>query len=116
MKPIYTTSGDWVALVDGIYIYDTRGEWIAWLDGADVYTCEGYYIGKLSDDHRIVRRRLLETRERRQCPRTAPRIRPPASVPLPPLFAELPWHMVDCFEEDPEMFKRISDLRPDWED
>jgi len=32
------------------------------------------------------------------------------------MFAELPWNMVDVFEEDPAIFKHISALRPDWED
>ena len=37
MKPIYTTSGEWVAMLEGNYLYDTYGEWVGWLDGKDVY-------------------------------------------------------------------------------
>jgi len=37
-------------------------------------------------------------------------------VPLAPLFAEQPWNLVDVFEEASEVFKYISDLRPDWEE
>jgi len=114
MKPIYCTNGEWVALVKGMYIYDTRGEWIAWLDGKDVYTHDGFYAGFLSDDNRILRHRIRKNRQRRVCPEAPARLRPPASVALAPLFAELPWHIIDCFAEEPEVFTHISDLHPDW--
>ena len=113
---VYSTSGDWVALIKGGHIYDTRGEWIAWLDNGDIYTCDGFYAGYLADDNRVLRQRNMKTRERRACPQSPDRIRPPSRIPLPPQFAELPWHVIDCFEEEPEVFTRISDLRPDWED
>ncbi len=32
------------------------------------------------------------------------------------MFAELPWKLVDVFEEEPDIFRYISELRPDWED
>lgn len=113
---VYSTSGDWVALIRGVHIYDTRGDWIAWLDNGDIYTCDGFYAGYLADDNRVLRQRNEKTRERRACPQSPDRIRPPSRIPLPPQFAELPWHVIDCFEEEPEVFTRISDLRPDWED
>jgi hypothetical protein len=31
------------------------------------------------------------------------------------MFSELPWKFVDVFEETPDLFKHISELRPDWE-
>jgi hypothetical protein len=31
------------------------------------------------------------------------------------MFSELPWNQVDVFEEDPDFFKHISELKPDWE-
>jgi len=106
-------------MIQGIFIYDTRGEWIAWLDNGDVYTCDGFYAGYLADDNRIVRHRnhnSRKDRERHACPQSPIRIRPPSRIPLPPMFAELPWQIIDCFEDEPEVFTRISDLRPDWED
>ena len=113
---VYSTSGDWVALIQGIYVYDTRGEWIAWLDDKDVYTSDGFYAGYLGDDNRILRHRNRKNRKHRACPQSPGHIRPPSRIPLPPLFPELAWQIVDCFEEEPEVFTRISDLRPDWED
>ena len=116
MKPIYSTNGEWVALLREGRLYDTRGDWIGWLEGRDVYTRDGEYAGFLSDDGRILRERVRRQRPRRPAPPTPPRIRPPAKVPLAPLFAEQPWNLVDVFEEAPEVFKYISDLRPDWEE
>jgi len=115
MQPIYSTNGEWVALLHEGRLYDTRGELIAWLDGKDVYTCDGMYVGFLSDDRRILRERIRQQRPLRPVPPAPPKIRPPASVPLAPLFSELPWNLVDVFEEEPEVFKYVSDLRPDWE-
>ena len=117
MKYIYSTAGDWVALLDERtgWLYDTLGEWIAWLEGKEVYTREGVFAGFLSNDGRILRERIRKQRPLRPMPSAPPRIRPPASAPLAPLFAELPWSQVDVFEEEPEVFKYVSDLRPDWE-
>lgn len=116
VKPIYATNGEWVALLQEGYLYDTLGEYIAWLDGKDVYTRDGMYAGFLSDNRRILRERIRRQRTLRATPPAPPRIRPPATVPLAPLFAELPWSLVDIFEEEPEIFRYVSELRPDWED
>jgi len=116
MKPIYSTNGEWVALLHEDHLYDTCGERIAWLDGKEVYTRDGLYAGILSGDGRVLRERVRRARPLRPVPSAPLKIRPPANVPLAPLFAELPWNYVDVFEEEPEVFKHISDLRPDWDD
>ena len=41
MQPIYSTNGEWVALLQEGRLYDTLGEWIAWLDGKDIYNRDG---------------------------------------------------------------------------
>jgi hypothetical protein len=116
VKPIYTTRGEWVALIEGNYLYDTYGEWVGWLDGKDVYTRDGEYVGFVSGDWRILRDRIRQQRQIRRSPPVPPKASIPAKVPLAPMFAELPWHLVDVFEEDPNLFKHISELKPDWED
>lgn len=115
--PIYSTSGDWAALLIGRTLYSVRGEWIGWLEGKDVYTRDGEYAGYLSNDQRVLRKRVKEHPPLRTPPSPLPpaRIRPPASVPLPPLFAETRWEIVDVFEEEPEIFEFVSELKPDWE-
>jgi hypothetical protein len=114
-KPIYSTAGEWVALLQENLIYDTRGEWIAWLDGKEVYTRDGERVGFLSSDGRVLCERLRRQWPLRPTPPALPKIRPPAGVPLPPMFAELPWNLVDVFEEEPEVFKFVSERRPDLE-
>ena len=115
MKPIYATSGEWVAIVHDRFLYDTYGEWVGWLDGKDVYTRDGEYAGFLSDDGRILRERIPQGRRVRAVPPEPPKISIPSKVPLSPMFSELPWKFVDVFEENPDLFKHISELRPDWE-
>ena len=116
MQPIYSTNGEWVALLHESFLYDTLGEWIAWLEGQEIYNRDGQYVGFLSNDRRILRERVRRNRPLRPVPFVPPKIRPPAHVPLAPLFAELPWNTVDVFEEDPYIFRYISEQRPDWED
>jgi hypothetical protein len=116
MQPIYSTNGEWVALLQEGRLYDTLGEWIAWLDDKDIYNRDGQYVGFLSKDQRVLRERIHKSRPLRPAPSGVSKIRPPSSVPLAPLFAELPWNVVDVFEEDPDIFRYISELRPDWED
>ncbi len=113
--PIYRSDGEWIALLQGHYLYDTRGDWIGLLEGQDVFSRDGEYVGYLSDDRRILRRRIRQQRPLRTPPPVPPPVQVPSKVPLAPLFAELPWQIVDLFEEDPHIFDFISDLRPDWE-
>jgi len=72
-------------------IYRSDGAWVALLEGTGLYD------------------------PLRNPPLPRPRIRPPAKVPLAPLFAELPWDTVDVFEENPTVFRYVSELKPDWE-
>lgn len=100
--PIYTTRGDWAALLVFPYIYNTMGEWIGWVTSdKQVYNIDGIYVGWLTPEPRILCRRVLEKKlERRHPPATPEKIRPPATVPLPPMMAELPFEIIDVFEED----------------
>lgn len=115
MRPIYATNGEWVAFVHGGFLYDTCGEWVGWLEGRDVYTRDGEYVGVVSEDGRILRKRVRWRRPLRTPPPAPTKVRPPAMVPLAPMFAELPWGVVDVFMEDPDIFRHISELKPDWE-
>ena len=118
MKYIYSTDGDWVALLgdNRRHLYDIRGECIAWLDGKEVYTRDGMYAGFLADDGRVLRERIRKQRPLCPVPPLPPRVKAPPRAPLPPFFAELPWNQVDVFDEDPDVFDTVSELRPDWGD
>jgi len=109
--PLYTTRGDWAGMyIDG-YLYNPQGEWIGWVNpGGVVFSVVGEYIGTLSKDFRVLRKRdIVETIPRRAPPtRPALKIRMPSSVPLAPLMAELTYDTIDVFEEMPERLHTID--------
>jgi hypothetical protein len=114
---IYDTRGDWHATKVGDYLFNTRGEYVGFVEGGEVYKRDGEWIGRLSRDGRILRKRSERRRPFHTHP-PAPPARPerlPARAPLPPMMAELDFSTVDVLDEDPDIFKRISDLRPDMD-
>jgi hypothetical protein len=112
-RPIYRTDGTWVAVLSKGNLYDTQGEWIAWLDGGEVYSLEGEFVGTISADGRLLRPRVVPYRKRRRAPEEYPPYEPLPTIPLPPMFAEIPFSLIDVFEEMPEIFAVIGELRPD---
>ncbi len=112
-RVIYRTSGDWMATLYEGNLFDPDGEWVAWLDGDDVYTLDGEYVGYISRDGRLLRKRVLPYRKHRRPPTRRPPFKAPKTIPLPPMFAELPYDTIDVFEENPDLFATISELRPD---
>lgn len=114
---IYDTRGDWHATKVGDYLFNTRGEYVGFVENGEVYKRDGEWIGRLSRDGRILRKRSERRRPFHTHP-PAPPARPerlPARAPLPPMMAELDFSTVDVLDEDPDIFKRISDLRPDMD-
>lgn len=107
--PVYTTNGDWSALIVTPFIFNTRGEWIGWLDnGNEVYDVEGYYVGWLSDENRILRKRSISRFDRRPPPTNPGSIRAPATIPLPPMMRELPYGVIDVLDEEPRRLHTID--------
>jgi len=102
--PIYTTPGDWAALLVFPHLFNTIGEWIGWVSpDREVFDVDGVYVGWLTDEPRILRRRIIEDELPRKFPPEPPaRIRPPATVPLPPMMAELAFEVIDVLDEEPE--------------
>jgi hypothetical protein len=104
-QPIYTTRGDWAAmLVNDYYLYSPAGDWIGFLDlQKRVYSVRGEYVGWLSNDMRVLRK-LDGTGNlgRRKGPPVQPRLKFAPSVPLAPLMAELSYDTIDVFEAMPE--------------
>lgn len=114
---IYDTPGDWHGVILNNFIFDTRGEYIGFLMGEnyDVYTASGEWIGNIYHDGRIVRKRASPRPPLlKHLPPKQPRpVNLPARAPLPPQTAELGFDKFDVLDEDPEIFKRLSDLTPD---
>lgn len=123
-KPIflYNTAGDWQGTVIGAYIWDPRGDCIGFVedDGKTkaAYTLDGEWVGTISKDGRILRKRVGSRKPLHPRPLPRQTKRPanlPARAPLPPQNAELGFDTVDVLEEEPEVFKRVSERRADME-
>lgn len=110
--PIYTTSGDTGGYLRFPYIFNQIGDWIGWVtDGNQVYSVYGRYVGWLNKDRRILRRRADDFQKQELEPPPKPaRFLPPATVPLPPLMAELKYEVVDVLDEMPEIMPRLDDF------
>ena len=115
--PIYTSKGDWSALLVFPFVFNSMGEWIGWVTSdRQVYDVDGLYIGWLTPDARVLRKRTYDEALPHRTPPVPPeRIRPPATVPLPPMMAELPFEHIDVLLEEPERLHTTDtgDLKQD---
>ena len=63
--PIYSSKGDAEAFLSYPYLFNRIGDWIGFVTPKrDVYSVIGYYVGYLSDDRRIIRKRFTKHREK----------------------------------------------------
>ena len=102
--PIYASNGEAEVFLVFPYLFNRSGEWIGGVTlKREVYSVMGLYVGALSDDARIIRKRAEdETRPRIQPPPKPGRITTPPSVPLAPLMSDLPHSLIDVLLEQPE--------------
>ncbi len=112
---IWNTYGDWIATLVSGHLWDLTGLWIGWMEeNGDVYRADGEWIGTLSKDSRILRKRSAGHRElRTDIPPRPERPDLPGRAPLPPTFVGLPYSVIDVLEEEPDTFKQLSERRPD---
>jgi len=115
--PIYTTRGDAEAFLAYPYLFNRMGEWIGWVSpGRDVYSVLGLYVGELTAEPRIIRKRITATlKSRKTPPPPPPRISVPATIPLAPMMGELRFGTEDVLLEEPERLHTIDagDMRQD---
>jgi hypothetical protein len=115
--PIYNSRGEIGALLSFPYIYNLAGEWIGWVTpDRNVYSVHGHYVGTLTKDPRIVRKREVATTvHRKKPPPNPPAIRPPARLPLAPQLPELGTQMIDVLDDAPYLLPSIDfgELRDD---
>lgn len=108
--PVYSTRGDCAGFLRYPYLYNRQGEWIGWVTANQtVYSVHGQYVGEMTTDPRILRKR--EWGHNRSTKTTPPRpkpIRPPAHVPLAPQMPEVPQNMIDVFDEAPELLPSVD--------
>ena len=113
---VYNTAGDWLATAVTPYVFDARGECVGFMEGRAVYTFDGEWVGDLSKDGRILRKRAGKKRPLHTNPPARLKVKPstlPGRAPLPPQNAEIGYDTIDVLEEDPEVFKRTSERRKD---
>ncbi|GJQ52096.1 MAG: hypothetical protein HKUEN02_09430 [Anaerolineaceae bacterium] len=117
--PIYTSRGDAEAFLVYPYLYNRLGEWIGWATPQrEVYSVMGYFVGALTSDPRIVRKRVDDASKPRQNPPPPPaRIATPALVPLAPMMQDLSHSLIDVLSDEPERLHTLDsgDLRPDMD-
>jgi hypothetical protein len=108
--PIYTTRGDTDAFLVYPYIFNRMGEWVGFVTPKrEVYSVMGYYVGMLTNDPRIVRKRATATlKPRLKPPPQPPKMYPPASFPLPPMMGDLTHSLVDVLMDEPERLHTLD--------
>lgn len=116
MIPIYRSDGEWVAVFARGHLFNVEGEWLGFVVGRELFDSEGEYVGFLSDDQRLLKKRSSKPHPIRYKPIPRPPTpQLPGHVPLAPLLRELPYQIIDLFEEFPEKFSYISETRADME-
>ena len=111
LNPLYTSKGDVEAFLVYPHLFDRSGEWIGWVrPDRDVYSVLGCYVGYLTDDRRILRKRMaFEQKPHLSAPPLPPgRISLPASVPLAPLMREIGTTETDVLLEEPERLHTLD--------
>ena len=116
--PIYTTHGDVDAFLVYPYLFNRQGEWIGWVTPQrDVHSVLGYYVGALTNDPRIVRKRSGPDKTRLKPPPAPPRLRTPPTVPLAKMMGDLSRESIDVLEDEPERLHTLDagELRQDMD-
>lgn len=115
--PIYSSRGEVDAYLVFPYLFNRSGEWIGLVTPQrEVYSVLGSYVGFLTNDPRIVRKRSEDVvRPRLKIPPSPGRISLPANSPLAPLMSDLPQGLVDILVEEPERLHTVDsgELRED---
>ena len=108
--PIYSSKGETDAFLVFPYLFNRSGEWIGWVTPKrEVYSVLGYYVGTLTNEPRIVRKRATNAlKPRLKSPPHPGRISIPATVPLAPLMSDLTQSMVDVLAEEPERLHTLD--------
>jgi hypothetical protein len=108
--PIYTSKGDAEAFMLYPYLFNRSGEWIGVVTPQrEVYSVLGDYVGTLTNDPRIISKRTTSTLKRRlKLPPTPQKVSPPATIPLPPMMADLSYSVIDVLLDAPERLHTID--------
>ncbi len=115
--PVYTSRGDAEAFLVYPFLYNRVGEWIGWVTSdRQVYSVLGYFVGELTAEPRIIRKRLTASLKPRKSPPPRPaRLNLPATIPLAPMMGDLRFGVEDVLLEEPERLHTLDagELRQD---
>jgi hypothetical protein len=108
--PIYTSKGDAEAFLLYPYIFNRTGEWIGFVtQKREVYSVLGHFVGTLTSDPRIISKRATSTLKPRLKPPPKPeKVYPPATIPLPPMMADLNSSTVDVLQDAPDRLHTLD--------
>jgi hypothetical protein len=108
--PIYTSRGDAEAFLLYPYLFNRNGEWIGFVTSKrDVYSVLGNFVGTLTNDPRIVRKRATATLKARLSPPPRPqKVHPPATIPLAPMMPDLTPSVIDVLLDAPERLHTVD--------
>jgi hypothetical protein len=107
--PIFSSRGDAEAFLAYPHLFNRNGEWIGFITPErDVYSVLGYYIGTLTSDPRIIRKRSSEGKPRQTPPPPPARMRIPAITPLPKMMGDLPHENIDVLQDEPERLHTLD--------
>ena len=114
---IYTSRGDAEAFLSYPYLHNRLGEWIGWVTtDRQVYSVLGFYVGEMTAEPRIVRKRVTSSFKPPLTPPAPPKkLLLPATIPLPPMLPDLRFGVMDVLLEEPERLHTIDagELKPD---
>jgi hypothetical protein len=117
--PIYASNGEAEAFLLFPYLFNRTGEWIGFVTPKrEVYSVMGNYVGTLTNDPRITRRRTEdELKPRVQPPPKPGKISTPSSIPLAPMMSDLPLSLIDVLQDEPERLhtQDSGELREDMD-
>ena len=117
--PIYDSKGDADAFLEYPYLFNRNGDWVGFVTNRrDVYSVLGHYVGYLTNEPRILRKRATSTlRSPAGIPPHPGKVYPPATIPLAPLMRELNGSTIDVLLEEPERLHAVDagELREDLE-
>jgi len=108
--PIFSSRGEVDAFLVFPYLFNRSGEWIGWVTPQrEVYSVLGNYVGFLTNDPRIVRKRSdTATKPRLKVPAHPQRLIAPATTPLAPLMSDLSQSLVDVLVEEPQRLHTVD--------
>ncbi len=116
--PIFSSRGDAEAFLAYPYLFNRGGEWIGFITPQrEVYSVLGIYVGILTSDPRIIRKRSSEEKPRLKPPKPPARLRIPAMTPLPKLMGDLSHENLDVLQDEPELLHTLDsgDMRQDMD-